>query len=145
MNTNKFSDLARRNLTEKFEGCKLKTYRDSKGVLTIGYGHTSHVYEGQTCTQEQADLWLVQDIAIAESAVNRLVGVKLTQGEFDALVDFTFNVGVSKFSNSTLDHLLNAGDYKGAANEFEKWDYCGGVVLAGLLRRRLAEKQTFNS
>jgi lysozyme len=140
----KFSDLARRNLTEKFEGCKLVAYRDSKGVLTIGYGHTYHVYVGQTCTQEQADLWLVQDIVIAETAVNRLVGVKLTQGEFDALVDFTFNVGVGNFSNSTLIHLLNHGDYNGAANEFEKWDYCGGVVLAGLLRRRLAEKAVFN-
>lgn len=141
----KFSDLARRNLTEKFEGCKLVAYRDSKGVLTIGYGHTFHVYEGETCTQDQADLWLVSDIAIAEAAVNRLVGVKLTQGEFDALVDFTFNVGVGNFSNSTLIHLLNAGNYAGAANEFEKWDYCGGVVLAGLLRRRLAEKAVFNA
>lgn len=140
----KFSDQSRRNLTEAFEGCKLKAYRDSKGVLTIGYGHTSHVYEGQTCTQEMADVWLRIDIATAEHAVNRLVCVKLTQGEFDALVDFTFNVGVGAFSNSTLIHLLNHGDYKDAANEFEKWDYCGGVVLAGLLRRRLAEKAVFN-
>jgi len=140
----KFSDLARRNLTEAFEGCKLKAYRDSKSVLTIGYGHTAHVFESQTCTQQQADLWLVEDIGTAENAVNRLVGVKLTQGEFDALVDFTFNVGVGNFSNSTLIHLLNEGKYADAASEFEKWDYCGGVVLAGLLRRRLAEKAVFN-
>lgn len=140
-----FSDLARRNLTEAFEGCKLVAYRDTKGVLTIGYGHTSHVYEGQTCTQAEADAWLAQDVGIAEAAVNRLVTVKLTQGEFDALVDFTFNVGVGAFSNSTLHHLLNEGNYKAAANEFEKWDYCGGVVVAGLLRRRLAEKAVFNA
>jgi lysozyme len=141
----KFSDLARHNLTEQFEGCKLVAYRDSKGVLTIGYGHTSHVFEGQTCTQEEADTWLAQDIAVAEAAVNRLVGVKLTQGEFDACVDFAFNVGVGAFANSTLIHLLNEGKYADASNEFEKWDYAGGVVVAGLLRRRLAEKQMFNS
>jgi lysozyme len=141
----KFSDTARHNLTERFEGCKLTAYRDQGGVLTIGYGHTSHVYEGQTCTQEEADSWLAQDITLAENAVNRLVGVKLTQGEFDAVVDFTFNVGVSKFSNSTMIHLLNEGKYGEAANEFEKWKYVGGVVCAGLLRRRVAEKAVFNA
>jgi lysozyme len=141
----KFSDQSRKTLTEAFEGCRLQTYKDSKGVLTIGYGHTSHVYQGQTCTQEQADVWLEQDIANAEAAVNRLVTVKLTQGEFDALVDFTFNVGVGAFSNSTLIHKLDSGDVVGAAEEFARWDYCGGVVLQGLVRRRLAEVAVFNS
>lgn len=140
----KFSDIARRSLTEAFEGLRLTAYKDQKGVLTIGYGHTSHVFAGQTCTQEQADAWLEQDIAIAEAGVNRLVTVRLTQGEFDAVVDFSFNVGVSKFSNSTMIHLLNDGNYAAASNEFEKWDYVGGVVCAGLLRRRLAEKVVFN-
>lgn len=140
----KFSDTSRKNLTERFEGLRLKAYRDQGGVLTIGYGHTSHVYEGQTCTEEEADAWLQQDIATAENGVNRLVTVQLTQGEFDALVDFAFNVGVGKFANSTLIHFLNDGKFKEAADQFERWKYVGGVVCAGLLRRRLAEKVVFN-
>lgn len=140
-----FSDNARKTLTEAFEGCKLAAYRDSKGVLTIGYGHTSHVYAGQTCTQADADRWLVQDIATAEAAVNRLVTVTLSQHEFDALVDFTFNVGVGNFANSTLLHDIDSNNIAGAAAEFAKWDYCGGVILQGLVRRRLAEAQYFNT
>ena len=130
-------------LTEQFEGCRLVAYQDSKGVWTIGYGHTRGVYPGMTISSYQAGVWLQQDITWAESEVNRLIRVPATQPEFDALVDFTFNCGAGNFQHSTLLELVNKGDMADAANEFEKWDHCGGKVVAGLLRRRLAEKAEF--
>ena len=130
-------------LTERFEGCRLEAYQDSVGVWTIGYGHTRGVQQGMTCTQEQAEEWLLQDSLQAQDAVNDLVTVLLTQPEFDALVDFTFNLGAGALAESTMLRLLNAGDFAGAASQFELWDHAGGKVVAGLLRRRLAEKQEF--
>lgn len=144
MNEYKYSESGL-HLTEQFEGCKLAAYQDVKGIWTIGYGHTRGVYPGLTCTQQQAEQWLAEDIAWAESEVKRLVHVPLTQREFDACVDFTFNCGAGNFDHSTLLQLLNKGDMVDAANEFEKWDKCGGKVVAGLLRRRLAEKQEFQT
>lgn len=132
------------HLTERFEGCRLEAYRDSVGVLTIGYGHTAGVKEGDTCTQEQAERWLQEDIQAAANAVNKYVNVSLTQGEFDALVDFTFNLGSGSLQHSTLLRLLNSGDPEDAAKEFERWDKAGGKVVAGLLRRRQAEESEFN-
>jgi lysozyme len=133
------------HLTEQFEGCKLDAYQDSVGVATIGYGHTRNVTMGMTCTQEQAEQWLQEDIQSAADAANRLVTVELTQQEFDALVDFTFNLGAGNLQRSTLLRLLNSGDYTGAAAEFQKWDKAGGQVLAGLLRRRQAEADMFDA
>ena len=133
------------HLTEQFEGCKLEAYLDSVGVPTIGYGHTHGVTLGMTCTQEQAEEWLLEDVQAAVNAVNSMVRVPLTQQEFDALVDFTFNLGSGSLQHSTLLRLLNSGDYQGAAGEFEKWDKAGGKVLAGLLRRRQAEEEMFDA
>lgn len=130
-------------LTTNFEGCRLTAYQDSKGVWTIGYGHTLGVYEGLTCTQEQALAWLAQDMGWACAVVKRLVRVPLLPHEFDALVDFVFNVGSGNFAASTMLKLLNQGDFGGAASEFEKWDLSGGKAIAGLLRRRLAEEKEF--
>jgi lysozyme len=132
-------------LTESFEGCRLAAYLDSVGVPTIGYGHTHGVAMGMTCTQEQAEQWLQQDVQVAVQAVNNLVTVPLTQQQFDALVDFTFNLGSGALQHSTLLRLLNSGNYQGAAGEFEKWDKAGGKVLPGLLRRRQAERDMFNT
>lgn len=131
------------HLTESFESCRLVAYQDQGGVWTIGWGHTFQVYEGMTCTQAQADMWLLDDILRFEYAVNRLVTAPLTQDEFDALVDFTFNLGVSNFAHSTLLRYLNSRNYQGAAEEFHKWDYVAGHHCAGLLRRRLAEAAEF--
>jgi lysozyme len=132
------------SLTEKFEGCRLSAYQDQVGVWTIGYGHTRNVHKGDTCTQEQAEQWLLADIALAEDDVNTHVLLpELTQGEFDALVDFAFNLGCDALNKSTLLRLLNHNDKAHAALEFEKWDHAGGKVVAGLLRRRLEEKQMF--
>lgn len=133
------------SLTEQFESCRLTAYRDSKGVLTIGWGHVDKdITETSTCSQWQADKWLEQDVQTASSAVDRYVTVEISHEEFDALVDFAFNVGVGAFIGSTLLRLLNAGDIARAADEFERWDHAGGQVVAGLLRRRQAEMELFN-
>jgi lysozyme len=131
-------------LTEQFEGLSLAAYQDSRGVWTIGYGHTAGVTEGATCTQAQADAWLTEDTQWAVSVVQNEVTVPLTQGEFNALVDFVFNAGSGNFSSSTLLADLNAGNYAAAAAQFQRWDLAGGQVVAGLLRRRIAEENEFN-
>lgn len=132
-------------LTESFEGVRLTAYQDSGGVWTIGYGHTQGVKEGDTCTPLLAETYLLLDVHTAVNTVNEAVVGPLTQPEFDALVDFVFNCGAGNFLSSTLLKLLNAGNLAGAAAEFEKWDHAGGQVVAGLLRRRLAEEAEFKS
>jgi lysozyme len=132
-------------LTESFEGCKLVAYQDSVGRWTIGFGHVAGVQAGDTCTQAEAELWLQQDMAWAVNCVNALVTVPLTQGEFDALVDFSFNLGYGSLQHSTLLQLINKGEFAQAAAEFAKWDHVGGQVVAGLLRRRNAEEAEFTS
>ena len=131
------------HLTEQFEGCKLVAYQDIAGKWTIGFGHTFGVVKGQTCTQDEAVRWLQSDLYRISKAVNRDVKVALTQGDFDALVDFGFNLGLGALERSTLWTKLNAGDFDGAAAEFPKWDHAGGKEIAGLLRRRLAEQAEF--
>lgn len=132
-------------LTERFEGVRLTAYQDQVGRWTIGYGHTAGVQSGDTCTQAQAEDWLQADTDWAQGVVNRCVTVLLTQGEFDALTDFVFNAGAGNFESSTLLKLLNASNMSAAALEFDKWDHAGGQVVAGLLRRREAETQEFES
>jgi lysozyme len=133
-------------LTKSFESCRLTAYQDIKGIWTIGFGHVGpEVVEGLTWDQNSADSQLILDLTKAEHAVNTLVTVPLSQGQYDGLVDFCYNCGVGAFRGSTMLVLLNQGDFAGAANEFEKWDHASGKVVAGLLRRRIAEEQEFNS
>lgn len=132
-------------LTENFEGCRLIAYQDQVGRWTIGYGHTLGVKQGDSCTPAQAEAMLAADMAWAETFVNHIVTHILTQGEFDALVDFTFNLGSGNFQSSTLLKLVDEGQFELAAKEFEKWDLAGGKVVAGLLRRRQAEEAEFQS
>ena len=128
-------------LTESFESCRLEAYRDIKGVLTIGWGHTSGVQMGDTCTQEQADQWFLDDVAPAETCINDAVRVTLTQNEFDALCCFVFNVGCGAFKGSTLLSLLNSGG--DPSTQFVRWDKIDGQPSNGLLRRREAERDLF--
>lgn len=132
-------------LTEHFEGLRLTAYQDVAGVWTIGYGHTgADVKPGMTITLAEAEGLLSQDIQKAADAVNRLVTYDdLTQNQFDALVDFTFNVGISAFAGSTLLRKLNEADVAGAAAEFPKWCMAGGKVVEGLVRRRQKEATSF--
>jgi lysozyme len=131
-------------LTELFEGDILTAYQDQRGIWTIGYGHTAGVHPGQTITQEQAVAYLFNDIRTAVNCVNEVVTVKLTQSQFDGIVDFAFNVGRTSFCHSTLLKDVNAGRFIEALAQFNLWDHCGGVVNAGLLRRRKAEAIEFN-
>jgi lysozyme len=131
-------------LTESEEGLRLTAYQDVRGVWTVGWGHTGpDVHEGLTITQGQAEALLRADIAHAVATVNRFVKVPLTQTEFDALVDFTYNAGCGAFEGSTMLKDLNAGDYAAAADQFEVWDKAGGETVADLLRRREAEERLF--
>jgi lysozyme len=132
------------DLTEQFESCRLVPYQDSKGVWTNGWGNTHHVDPHVTISLEQANADLLANVQWAVVTVNAMVTVPLSQDEFDALVDFVFNVGSGNFATSTLLKLLNAGDIAGASAQFERWDQSAGVVVAGLLRRRLAEKAEFD-
>ena len=128
-----------------FEGCELTAYQDAVGVWTIGYGHTVDVHQGMTINQTQADRLLQEDLSRFEAAVEEAVTVGLNENQFGALVSFTFNLGSGSLSESTLLHLLNAGDLRGAANEFPRWNKAGGQPLLGLTRRRLAERALFLS
>ena len=137
-------------LIKQFEGCKLTAYQDSVGVWTIGYGWTKPVdgkpiRAGMTIKQETAERLLKTGLVSYENDVSRLVKVDLTQGQFDALVSFTYNLGARSLSTSTLLRKLNAGDYAGAADEFLRWNKAGGKVLSGLTRRREAERALFLS
>ncbi|MDU5349146.1 MAG: lysozyme [Enterobacter sichuanensis] len=137
-------------LIKQFEGCKLTAYQDSVGVWTIGYGWTQPVdgkpiRAGMTIKQETAERLLKTGLVSYESDVSRLVKVGLTQGQFDALVSFTYNLGARSLSTSTLLRKLNTGDYAGAADEFLRWNKAGGKVLNGLTRRREAERALFLS
>lgn len=137
-------------LIKQFEGCKLTAYQDSVGIWTIGYGWTQPVdgkpiRAGMTIKQETAERLLKTGLVSYESDVSRLVKVGLTQGQFDALVSFTYNLGARSLSTSTLLRKINAGDYAGAADEFLCWNKAGGKVLNGLTRRREAERALFLS
>lgn len=131
------------SLIKQFEGFRANAYLCSAGVPTIGYGHTRGVKLGDVCTPEEAEAWLREDVEAAERCVNQTVAVPLTQHEFDALVSFVFNLGCGNFRKSTLLKLLNEGRHDEAAMEFRRWDRAGGVVLAGLTKRRLAEQRLF--
>lgn len=131
-------------LIKRHESCALKAYQDTGGVWTIGWGHTGpDVYAGLTWSQAKADSTLVRDLANAENCIHSHVFVPLTQGEFDALVSFIFNVGCGAFRDSTMLRLLNDSDYDGAAGQFRRWNHDNGKELAELTRRREEERQLF--
>lgn len=133
------------NLIKDFEGCRLKAYLCPAGVWTIGYGHTQGVKPDMVISQLQAERFLRQDLKRFEDAVTSLVKVPVTPNQFAALVSFAYNVGAGALYDSTLLRKLNKKDYKGAANEFLRWNKAGGKVLPGLTRRRIAEKDLFES
>ena len=131
------------DLIKKFEGCRLNAYLDAVGVPTIGYGSTEGVQMGDTITQEEAETLLLKDLERFEAGVTRLVKVPIDQNAFDALVSFSFNLGLGALQGSTLLKLVNAGDAPGAAREFAKWKHAGGKILPGLVARRAAESELF--
>ena len=132
------------DLIRKYEGLQLAAYVCPGGKLTIGYGHTGpDVKAGKTIDVERANELLINDVQRFESAVNELVMVPMTQGMLDALISFSFNLGVGSLKSSTLLKKLNADDREGAANEFLRWNKAKGKVLAGLTARRESERELF--
>ena len=126
-------------LIKKFEGCELKSYRCSANVSTIGFGHTKGVSDGDSCTQDQADQMLTDDLEEFEGYVDKLVTVDLEQNEFDALVAWTFNLGPTNLKSSTMLRVLNDGKKSEVPEQMKRWNKAGGNVLKGLTRRREAE------
>ncbi len=126
-------------LIKKFEGCELNSYQCSADVWTIGYGHTRGVNEGDTCTKDDAEKILIDDLVEFEGYVNDLVDTELTQNQFDALVAWTFNLGPTNLKSSTLLTRLNSGDLDDVPHQIKRWNKAGGKVLDGLVRRREAE------
>lgn len=133
------------HLTEQFEGCELVAYQDIGSVWTDGFGNTHGVVPNSTITMDQAKADLIANYQNSQNDVNNLVDVQLTQGEFDALCDFDFNLGRGNLAKSTLLRDVNASNFADAAKQFEVWDLCNGKVVAGLLRRRLAEETEFQT
>lgn len=132
-------------LIKTFEGLSTSAYVCPAGVLTIGYGHTRDVEKGQVITEKRATVLLMEDLASVAEEVTRILGTQVSQNEFDALCSFTFNLGSGSLLKSTLLKKLKAGDRQGAAQEFLKWNKAGGRSLAGLTRRREAEKRLFET
>lgn len=147
VNNLSYSVTAMQALTENSENCKLTAYWDSFGKCwTIGWGHTGpDVHDRMEITQEEADTLLLHDTMRAQLTVQIYVDVVLTQHQFDALVDFTFNVGSGNFRESTLLKDLNAGNYKEAALQLEAWVFSGGKKLPGLIHRRALEENWFDT
>ena len=128
-----------------FEGCKLKAYKCPAGVWTIGYGATgAGIGPGVVWTQDQSDNRLLADVARFYRGVQKLVQVPINEFQAGALTSFAFNVGLQALAGSTLLRLLNGGQVLQASEQFMRWDRGGGKRLAGLTRRRAAEKAMFD-
>jgi lysozyme len=140
-------------LIKKFEGCRLTAYPDAGtggAPWTIGYGWTHSVKElpvqaGMTISQTMAEDLLRIGIVQFEKCVSQLLQVSVNQNQFDALVSFAYNVGKTKFANSTLLKLVNESDFDGAAMQFSHWNKASSNVLPGLIYRRAAERECFIS
>ena len=130
-------------LIRQFEGLRLSAYRCAAGVPTIGWGTTKGVKMGQTITRDEADRLLMEDVQRFADHVAALVTVPLNQNQLDALTSFVYNVGPTAFASSTLLRVLNAGLYKDAADQFLRWNKASNNVIAGLTRRRIAERELF--
>tara|TARA_R110000782_G_scaffold60536_1_gene125069 strand:- start:738 stop:1181 length:444 start_codon:yes stop_codon:yes gene_type:complete len=130
-------------LIKKFEGCELKSYRCSAEVLTIGYGHTKGVEEGQEITQEEAEEMLSSELDEYEGYINDMVECELEQHQFDALVAWVYNLGPSNLKSSTLLKRLNSNELKDVPNQLKRWNKAGGKILQGLVRRRKSESLLF--
>lgn len=136
-------------LISEFEGFSASPYLDIRRIPTIGYGFTHYLDDTAVTMQDppisksDADVLLGKLASGFAARVMRLITVPVTQNQLDALVSFAYNLGVGSLSGSTLLKLLNAGDYAAASKHFLAWSHAGGVVIAGLLRRRQAEQALF--
>lgn len=140
-------------LIKRFEGCRLTAYPDpgtGGDPWAIGYGWTGKVdgkpiKPGMKIDDATADRLLRTGVVSFDQAVSKMLKVSVTQNQYDALVSLAYNIGTRALSTSTLMKKLNAGDVKGAADEFLRWNRSGGKVMAGLTNRRKAEREVFLS
>ena len=131
------------DLIKKFEGCKLYAYRDSVGVLTIGWGHIKNVKAGMAITQQQANEFLKDDIKPIETFLNGM-GINYTQGQFDSLTSFIFNLGQGNFKSSTMyKYIVAKKSDLDITDQMVKWHNAGGKPLLGLKKRRCEEANMF--
>lgn len=140
-------------LIKRFEGCRLTAYPDpgtGGAPWTIGYGWTGKVdgkpiKPGMKIDDATAERLLRTGVVSFDQAVSKMLKVSVTQNQYDALVSLAYNIGTRALSSSTLMKKLNAGDVKGAADEFLRWNKSGGKAMPGLTNRRKAEREVFLS
>lgn len=134
------------DLIKKFEGFSERVYLCPGGVYTIGYGHTSGVQIGDTCTREKAEEYLRDDLKDTEETIEALIEVPLTQNQFDALVSLVYNIGSGNFYDSTIRRVINCkvADKEEYRRAWMMWVKSRGKVLKGLVRRREAEYKLFS-
>ena len=136
-------------MVKSFEGISLKPYLCPANVWTVGYGATRSSTGGpidpdmEAISETEAEALLIRDLGSSEGWVRRLIKTALTENQYSALTSFTFNVGAGALQRSTLRMKLNSEEFQGAADEFPKWHRAGGRILAGLVRRRVAEQTLF--
>lgn len=133
-------------IIKRFEGLRLRQYKDAVNLPTIGYGHLltpADAEQWEEITECQAEEILCQDIRRISKAMAPLIKAPITQSMYDALVSFSFNLGVGKLRSSTLLKKINREEFVGASEEFKKWAFAGGRRLKGLQLRRDAEANLF--
>lgn len=133
------------DLIKFYEGLELEAYKCAAGVLTIGYGWTHDVKEGDTITEERAEELLREGIVQYENAVNDLVNVPLEQHQFDALVSWVYNLGKANLAASTLLKKVNAQEFDEVPEQIKRWNKAGGKVLEGLIKRRESEAHLWST
>ena len=136
------------DLIKQFEGCKLKAYKDSVGIWTVGYGLTTaagfiEVTKGTAITQDEADYYLEKAVEKFAGEIAPAFQTNVSENEFSACVSLAYNIGSPRFKKSSVLKHLNAGDRERAADAFLLWNKAGGKVLKGLERRRAAERKFF--
>lgn len=131
-------------LIKDFEGFRSKSYLCPAGYKTIGYGHVTDS-NMDDISRSEADRFLAEDIYKAERSVERNIRVDLTQGQFDALVSFVFNLGGAALQRSTLRQKVNREEHQDVPKEFMRWVYTAGIILTGLVKRRQAEAEIYDS
>jgi lysozyme len=143
-NQMKFIDAGLK-LIKEFEGFSSVAYEDQGGRWTIGYGTAMNVKEGDVMTEDEASLRLMSDIASVASRAEQMINHELNDNQFSAVVSFAYNLGIGNLAKSTLLNCINKHEIEDASKEFERWAKINGVENAGLLRRRQAERDLFNT
>ena len=132
------------DIIKHYEGCRLTSYKCPAGVWTVGFGWTEGVTPGMTITRAQAEELLIRGVVSYEKAVQETIDdAKTTQNQFDAMVSLCYNIGPANFRKSTVAKQHKLGDYAAAADAFLMWNKAGGKVLAGLVKRREAERSLY--